>query len=527
MPTENAINSSIPIEASKGGTGATTLTDHSVLVGSGTAAITPLVVGTNGQVLLGSSAADPAFGTVTSTNGTINFTTGAASLAMDVSTGIANDTGFSSWSGGAPYFDDTTLGSFTVSQAGTGYINGKLVTWTAPQTVTGLTAGNTYIIYIDSTGTAQKAASFTENLVRNNILLFEVLRDSTSPTNNQITVKENHPYYFQAAVSFYAHETIGIVIENNAGGANITLNGTQKIAIAGADELTDHGLYTVIPDSGGVAVSFRKMFTNGAGKWATYSTTDTFTGHFNSAGTVTALGATKFGVYRLYVSKDNLNAATPTYLAVLHTAEFNNLAAAQTAISNGSIAAATNELAYLEIAQLGYIIFSQSASAIVQVIIQKATLKSTISTSGTNIASLISTNTANFNHILTTADTNVQAALETIDDYGSWSVVTTDGVFTVNRFVIANKAGLLTMTLPTTAVVGDCLRITGMNTGNLWRIAQNANQQIFFLSGNTTLGVGGYLEATGTRDSVELVCVVAGANTVWNCLRPDGNITVV
>jgi hypothetical protein len=45
-----------------GGTGATTLTAHGVLVGEGTSAITALSVGTTGQVLIGSTGADPAFG---------------------------------------------------------------------------------------------------------------------------------------------------------------------------------------------------------------------------------------------------------------------------------------------------------------------------------------------------------------------------------------------------------------------------------------------------------------------------------
>lgn len=45
-----------------GGTGQTTLTNHGVLVGAGTSPITQLAVGTTGQVLIGSTGADPAFG---------------------------------------------------------------------------------------------------------------------------------------------------------------------------------------------------------------------------------------------------------------------------------------------------------------------------------------------------------------------------------------------------------------------------------------------------------------------------------
>ena len=87
MATNNNINSDIPIEITKGGTAAASLTDHSVLVGSGTAAVTPITVGTDGQVVIGATAADPAFGTLTSTGGTIDFTTGANSLNVEVSGG--------------------------------------------------------------------------------------------------------------------------------------------------------------------------------------------------------------------------------------------------------------------------------------------------------------------------------------------------------------------------------------------------------------------------------------------------------
>lgn len=58
--TINAINSNKPIEVAKGGTGVASPTDHSVLVGSGTGAITPITVGATGEILTGTGA-DPAF----------------------------------------------------------------------------------------------------------------------------------------------------------------------------------------------------------------------------------------------------------------------------------------------------------------------------------------------------------------------------------------------------------------------------------------------------------------------------------
>jgi len=63
-----------------------TYTSHGVLVGEGTSSIQATTAGTNGQILLGSTGANPAFGTATTSTG-IAYTTGAASLAIDVKTG--------------------------------------------------------------------------------------------------------------------------------------------------------------------------------------------------------------------------------------------------------------------------------------------------------------------------------------------------------------------------------------------------------------------------------------------------------
>ena len=88
MATNNSTNTSNPITVAQGGTGLATLTAHSVQVGNGTGTITQVGVGSNGQVLVGASAADPAFATLTSTGGTITFTTGANSLNLEAGAGF-------------------------------------------------------------------------------------------------------------------------------------------------------------------------------------------------------------------------------------------------------------------------------------------------------------------------------------------------------------------------------------------------------------------------------------------------------
>ena len=426
-------------------------------------------------------------------------------------------TGFYSWAAGAPYFDDTTLGTFKLLVGGTGYIKSKKVTWVA-QNITGLTAGNCYFIYIDSTGTIGKATTRTDALFTDNIVLFECLRDSTPITNNQVTVAENHPYDFQAQPSNYLHDVIGPVINNYQNGANITLNGTQGIQINGADVLEDHGLETTIPDSGGAAATWIRMYTDGTGKWARQNATTTFTGYYNNAGTATALSANRYAVYTLYVSKDSLNTSTPTYLAVLHTAQFTSLTAANTAISNGTIARASNELQALEIAQLGYIVYSQASASIVNVVISKSTLKQTLSTGGTNTASLVNTTTSAFNGWLSAANTNVQSSLDTLDDVliggTAGQVVTSTGAgaqptYTTATYPATTGAGTLLLSNSANAVtagssltgsftftgaeVATYRSLTVSNTDNSH---PNSNAQITVSTGGSNAGDASYKAST-------------------------------
>lgn len=107
-----------------------------------------------------------------------------------------------------------------------------------------------------------------------------------------------------------------------------------------------------------------------------------------------------------------------------------------------------------------------------------------------------------------------------------WTVVTgTTQSLAINNGYIANNAGLVTMTLPSTAAVGSTIRVTGMNNATGWKVAQNASQQIFISTVNTTSGTGGSLASSATRDSITLLCIVA--DTTWNAIEVVGNITYV
>lgn len=106
----------------------------------------------------------------------------------------------------------------------------------------------------------------------------------------------------------------------------------------------------------------------------------------------------------------------------------------------------------------------------------------------------------------------------------SWNNITgTSQTMVADNGYVANNAGLVTLTLPTTAAFGTTLYIQGAGAGG-WKIAQNTGQSINIGSVSTTTGVTGYLSSTNRYDGVQLLCIVA--NTTWVVLTgPQGNIT--
>lgn len=105
------------------------------------------------------------------------------------------------------------------------------------------------------------------------------------------------------------------------------------------------------------------------------------------------------------------------------------------------------------------------------------------------------------------------------------SVVTgTSQSAATNTAYVTNNAALCTVTLPTTAAVGDEQRVIGLGAGG-WKIAQNSGQLINFGNQVTTTGVGGSLASSNQFDTIHLKCTVA--NTTWSVVSSQGNIAGV
>jgi hypothetical protein len=101
---------------SNGGTGRTTLTNHGVLVGAGTGAITQLAVGTTGQVLTGVTGSDPVFAAPAASSITITGDSGGG-LTGNSFTFTGGTTGLTFAGAGST---ETLGGTLVVSNGGTG-----------------------------------------------------------------------------------------------------------------------------------------------------------------------------------------------------------------------------------------------------------------------------------------------------------------------------------------------------------------------------------------------------------------------
>ena len=94
MATNNSWNSQNPAQVAMGGTGNNALTANRVLLGNGGS---PIAVsassGSDGQVFLGATGAAPTFASLSSSAGSLTYTTGTNSLNID----IANFVQWTSW----------------------------------------------------------------------------------------------------------------------------------------------------------------------------------------------------------------------------------------------------------------------------------------------------------------------------------------------------------------------------------------------------------------------------------------------
>lgn len=78
---------------------------------------------------------------------------------------------------------------------------------------------------------------------------------------------------------------------------------------------------------------------------------------------------------------------------------------------------------------------------------------------------------------------------------------------------VTDHSTTVTYTLPVSGTLGDVIKIVGKL--GLATITPNANQQILIGSASGAVGVTGTAVSNNVGDCIELICITAGASTVW------------
>ena len=105
------------------------------------------------------------------------------------------------------------------------------------------------------------------------------------------------------------------------------------------------------------------------------------------------------------------------------------------------------------------------------------------------------------------------------------SIAGTSQAMVANTTYQPNNGGLVTLTLPATAIPGDRISIAGFGAGG-WTLSQAASQQIIVGNVSSTAGVTGAVSSTNRYDGIDLCCVVA--DTTWQTISaPQGSLNIV
>lgn len=539
----------------------TGLTNHSVQVGAGTATLTQLTVGTNGQVLIGATAADPAFATLTSSDGSITFSTGANTLSLQVAGGTTVGKTITGNSGGAL---SPTAGNWNIFGASAAAGTTPVTTAGAVSTLTvkvqtaqaiaatdatkiGLCSFNSADFTVDAngfvstlstgvlntlTGNSGGAISPTAGNINTVGTGSITIAGAGSTLTTQLTGLTNHSVQVGAGTATLTQLTVGtdgqVLIGASAANpafATLTSSDGSVTFTTGANTLSlqvaggTTSLKTLTGNSGGAisptAGNINTLGTGSitiAGSGSTLTTQLTgLTNHAIQIGagtaTLTQLGAGTTG----QVLQTNTGAdptwstatypSTTTINQILYSSSANVVAGLATA-NNGVLTTGTTGIPVITaLASDGQVIIGSSAGAPTAATLSAGT--GITITNGHNTISIAATNPSGFPW------TDVTGATQTL---------------AINNGYITDHSTTVVYTLPSTASIGDTIKIVGKL--GLATITPNANQQILIGSASGTVGATGTAVSNNVGDCIELICITAGASTVWRAATTIGTWTL-
>ena len=104
-----------------------------------------------------------------------------------------------------------------------------------------------------------------------------------------------------------------------------------------------------------------------------------------------------------------------------------------------------------------------------------------------------------------------------------WLEVAINTNMTNQSGYIANGAGAITLTLPTTSNLGNEIEIVGKGAGG-FVIGQNAGQTIYYGGATSTAGVGGSAASTIQYQAILLRCITV--DTEWEIISSNAPVTI-
>ena len=249
--------SGVVVNNASGVIGTTATTNHAVQIGNSSNQLASITVGTDGQVLLGATTADPAFGTLGNSDSNIVYTTGTNSLSINLATSP-------SVSG------SLTAGTSVTTTNGNVNIGNTSVATTAPfvnfkkSRSGGVITSGDVLGDIDFTG-----HDGTGYIVSSRIL-----------STNSGTVATNR---IASDLEFYTHPD-----STTSSTKRVTIDSTGRVLIGSPDSGTT-GTLDIGSASGGAVISL------GGTRWVTYPTTGcTYVGP--TAGLTTQTGLENTGI---------------------------------------------------------------------------------------------------------------------------------------------------------------------------------------------------------------------------------------
>ena len=218
MDLTDEVTGTLPV--GNGGTGATTLTDGGVLLGSGTSAVTATAVLTNGQLLIGDGTGDPTVATLTGgTNVTV--TNGAGSISI-----ASTDTNTTYTAGDGLDLSTTTFSTDLKSNGGLVIESGELAIDLAASSITNTLA-------VDDGGSGQTSYTNGQLLIGNTT--GNTLAKATLTAGSNVSITNGTGSISIAATDTNTTYTAGTLLDLATTTFNVDLQEAAEAAIVDGD----------------------------------------------------------------------------------------------------------------------------------------------------------------------------------------------------------------------------------------------------------------------------------------------------